>query len=438
MILKNLDRYKLSMTKAAVTSYAGLPLLWGMAKSLGLEMGLNRVLAALKKRDRGYTPAESGFTLMGILQAGGNALDDVRLLSGDEGLRVLLGAFPAANTLGEFLRRFTATLVYRLGTLVLAMGIQVIKRLGLARITVDIDAFMLESQKDGVKMNYDGLWGFEPVVCSCAELRMPLAGLFRPGNASPMANLRGLLSRVIAALKKAMPDLAILVRSDSAAYQAGVIGECQRSGVDFTITVRKDEAVMATIRAIPQKRWRSYAHAAYPGRQTEIAETVHAFEDKEVAAFRMIVIRWPKMQMNFFDVDFFEYHAIAVSREGTPAELALQFHRNRQDKSENVNKELIGGFGLSKLPCQQDMANAAYFQWALLSHIVFVAFKELALPEGWKYKTIETMRFEMIRLAGMVSRRARALWVKVSAAYPHLRIFEEARWATIGAAVWAT
>src|ERR1017187_6312381 len=160
MELNNLDCFKLSTTKAAVTSFAGLPMLLGMGKSLGLEKGLNRVLAWVKKGDGGYTPAESAFTLMGILQAGGNALDDVRLLAGDEGVRVLWGAIPAANTLGEFLRHFTGTLVYRLGALVLATGIQVIKRIGLKRITVDVDAFMLESQKDGVKMNYDGLWGY--------------------------------------------------------------------------------------------------------------------------------------------------------------------------------------------------------------------------------------------------------------------------------------
>ena len=154
MLLENLDRFKLSTTKSAVTSFAGVPLLLRMARSLRVDQGLNRVLAALKKRDRGYTPAESGFTLMGILQAGGNALDDVRLLSGDEGLRVLLGEeIPAANTLGEFLRRFTATLVYRLGALVLATAIQVIKRLGMKRVTVDIDAFMLESDRKSTRLN---------------------------------------------------------------------------------------------------------------------------------------------------------------------------------------------------------------------------------------------------------------------------------------------
>jgi hypothetical protein len=208
--------------------------------------------------------------------------------------------------------------------------------------------------------------------------------------------------------------------------------------VDYTITVRKDEAVLKTIRAIPEKGWRPYVHAAYPGRQTQIAETVHAFEDPGVEAFRMIVIRWPKVQMNFLDIDRFEYHAIAVSREGTPAELALQFHRNRQDKSENTNKELIGGFGLSKLPCQEENANAAYFQLAMLSHIVFIAFKHLALPPPWIPKTIETVRFELIRLGGMVSRRARSLWLKIGERYPHVEIFENARWATLGAAVWVT
>lgn len=59
MITRALDKYKLSTTKQAVTSYAGLPLLLGMAKSLGLEETLNRL--PVKERDRGYKPAETIF-----------------------------------------------------------------------------------------------------------------------------------------------------------------------------------------------------------------------------------------------------------------------------------------------------------------------------------------------------------------------------------------
>ena len=111
MILQNLEIYKVSTTKQAITSFAGLPLLLGMARSLGLEEKLNAL--PLKERRRGYSPAEMTLTLMGLLQAGGIALDDVSLLRGDAGMSGLLGDLPAANTLGEYLRRYSGTTVYR-------------------------------------------------------------------------------------------------------------------------------------------------------------------------------------------------------------------------------------------------------------------------------------------------------------------------------------
>jgi hypothetical protein len=307
----------------------------------------------------------------------------------------------------------------------------------LKRVTVDIDAFMVESQKEAVQMNYAGEWGYEPVMASCGELKMPLAGLFRPGDASPMANLAGLLERVIGGLKQSLPVLEIQVRSDSAAYQAGVVRVCHEQKVHFTITARKDEAVVETIGTIKTGAWKPYESPAYPGRTTELAEAVHAFGDKDLPAYRLIVLRWLKEERDLFDREPYAYHAVLTDQEG-PAEELLAFHRNRQDQSENVNKEQIGGFGLSKLPCRELMANAAYFQIALLAHIVFVAFKHLVLPESWKNLTIKTVRFRMIRLAGIVRRRARSLWLKIPHGYPYLEFFEEARLATLGAAVWAT
>jgi len=65
MITSALEKYKVSTTKQAVTSYAGLPLLLGMAKSLGLEKKLNEL--GVKARARGYKPAEAMFSSMGLL-----------------------------------------------------------------------------------------------------------------------------------------------------------------------------------------------------------------------------------------------------------------------------------------------------------------------------------------------------------------------------------
>ncbi len=427
MITKNLDEYKVSMTKQAITSFAGLPLLLGMARNLGLEQELNAL--PIKERKRGYKPAETAFTLMGLLQTGGVALDDVALLKGDEGLKQLLGDLPAANTMGEYLRRFTCKTVSLLGRIQLKTAVKVIRACGMKAVTLDMDSLFLESQKWDVKMNYEGLWGYNPVAVTCSELKMPMAGLFRPGNASPMANLAGLLKRVV----KALQGMSIRVRSDSAGYQAGVVRVCRENGVDFTITARKDDGVMETIRAIPEKAWKKYEGSAWENRETEIAETVHAFSEAvDLLAYRLIALRWLKEQPELLDNDPYEYHAVTTSFDNWAAGLVLQFHRTRQDGSENVNKELSGGFGLSKLPCRDMMANAAYFQVALLANTVFAAMKHLVLPEGWRTLTIKTVRFRLIRLAGVVARRSRYLWLKIPQSYPFRQIFEEARWRLLG------
>ena len=429
MITKALGEYKVSTTKAAVTSYAGLPLLLGMAKSLGLEEKLNGL--PVKEREKGYKPAEAIFSIMGLLQAGGVALNDVALLSGDEGLKELLGAFPAANTLGEFLRRFTNSTIYRLGQIQLETAVKVIRACGLKSVILDVDAFFLESEKSDAVMNYEGLLGYHPVAVTCAELKMPMAGVFRPGNASAMANLGWLLEKVL----EALPEISVRVRSDSAGYQAGVVRVLREKGAHFTITARKDEAVMRTIRAIPEKVWRRYEGGAWENRASEIAETVHAFEDKDLPAYRMIVVRWRKTEPELFDKDPYEYHAVMTDLDDWAAGLVLQFHRTRQDGSENVNKELKSGIGLSKLPCTNRKANAAYFQVALLAYTVFAALKHLALPKSWATWTIRTVRFRLIRLAGMVARRSRYLWLKLSAAYPYRAVFEDAWWRILGLSV---
>jgi hypothetical protein len=315
-----------------------------------------------------------------------------------------------------------------LGKIQMETAVNVILAMGLKSIVLDVDAFFLESQKSDALMNYEGNWGYMPVAVTCAELKMPMAGIFRPGNASPMANLSWLLGRVLSALE----GISVRVRSDSAGFQAGVVRILWAKKAGFTITVRKDPSVMEAIRGIPKTAWKRYDGGAWENRESEIAETVHAFGAEDLPAFRMVVVRWKKEERDLLDPDPYEYHAVITDRDGWAAGLVMQFHRTRQDGSENVNKELKGGIGLSKLPCRERKANAAYFQAALLAYTVFAAMKHLTLPKSWATWTIQTVRFRMIRLAGVVARRSRYLWLKISGSYPHREAFEDARWRILG------
>jgi len=400
------------------------------ARNLGLERELNEL--KLKKRERGYRPGEVGLMLMGMIQAGGESLDDVRLLSEDGGLKAMLGTMPAANTIGEHLRRFGGTMVCRLGWIHLRLSVMVIRLLKLKRVTLDVDAFFVDSQKDGVLLNYEGRYGYCPVMVTCAELGIPMAGLFRKGNASPMANLTGLLKRVIGVLQKEIPGIEIRLRSDSAGYQARIIELCEKTKVGFTITARQDEAVQETIEAIPAESWSVYASEAWPDRETEIAETLHAMTDKGVSAHRLIVLRWKKEQRELWDKDPYAYHAVVDGIEQWTLGLTLQFHRNRQAGSEHVNEAIKSGFGMSKVPCQDFQANAAYFQYCLLAQTVYGAWKHLTLPQDWKPMTIQTARFRIIRMAGIVQKRARSLYLKIPTSYPFRALFEDVRWSVMG------
>jgi len=432
MLLKNLDRFKVSTTDLAVTSYAGLLLPLGMGRSLGLDEDLNRL--EVKERRRGYTSAEMGFTLMGLIQAGGESLDEVKHLSQDAGLQKVFGVMPAANTLGQYLRRFTKVLICQLGWTQLKLAVKIIKRRGLKRVTLDVDAFFVESQKDGVLMNYEGLLGYCPMMVTCAELGMPMAGIFRKGNASPMADVAALLERVIRTLQEAIPNLEIRMRSDSAGYQAQVVKVCEKATVGFTITARMDDSVVATIREIGPEQWTLLESDAWPDQETEVAETLHVFGDKETKAHRLLVIRHKKKQLEILNPDPYTYHAVFDGLECWTAGLTLQFHRNRQAGSEHVNEAMKSGFGMRKLPCTDFMANAAYFQFAMLSATVFCAWKHLTLPVECKALTVQTLRFRMIHLAGIVQKRARSLILKIPTHYPLRSMFEEARWGVLGEA----
>src|SRR5712691_12483315 len=89
-----------------LTSHAGLVLVRELAERLGVGELLDRV--TVKKRRRGYSPAQAILGLCETLIAGGDCLDDIALLRGDSAQELLRGhAVPDPTTLGRFLASFS-------------------------------------------------------------------------------------------------------------------------------------------------------------------------------------------------------------------------------------------------------------------------------------------------------------------------------------------
>src|ERR1043166_4912358 len=102
-------RFQVQMvdSPASVTAHAGLPLVIEGFRALGLAAAV-REHVHFKQRLRGYAEATCVETLVALLAAGGECVDDVRVLHADAGLRRLWGrtTLPAAGTLRAVLGRF--------------------------------------------------------------------------------------------------------------------------------------------------------------------------------------------------------------------------------------------------------------------------------------------------------------------------------------------
>ena len=425
MIARNLHRLKVEKTSASVTSFAGIPLLTELAHSTGAIKRLDAI-DGLWRRKSEYSTSDYIIGLAMTLAAGGDTLDDTRLLRGDAALCSLaLSDLPCANTLGEFLRRFDNRSLYRLGEVATAQAFCNVK-LG-QDITLDIDSTIIESDKAAAKMTYKGFTGYNPLVAWLAGPDVFMGGVFRDGNASPQTHILPLLKYCH---KRLPPGTKFKFRSDSAGYKLSVMKYCHDNAIPFKISADINEAVREVIDLIPEKDWRLVIR----GEDTFLlAETVYAPggepRDTGMPSFRLIATK--KLgQLELFGDPLKRRAIITNLANEYTTEGVLDFHNDRGNAEKAIG-ELKNGYGLNKLPCSELKANAAYFHTALLAYNLVATFKNKALPAGWKRFGIKNLRFRLLCQAAVVARHARRVIVKLSETYPFFDVFKQARWAVL-------
>ena len=426
MILQNGHRWKVEKSKQVVTtSFAGLPLFAELAHQAGVVEQLNAI-PYLWRRAGTYTTADYLLGLALTLTAGGDGLDDTRILAGDEGLgQLVFPGMPKPNSLGEFLRRFGQRSILRLGEVATGLAVRSLKP-G-QTITLDLDSSVIESDKAQAKRAYTGVDGYNPMLAWVDELDMFVGGVFREGSASPQSHLLSLLRYCH---RRLPAGVRFRLRSDSAAYRMDLLGYCSRRSIEFAIRADMDAGVRAAVEAIPQKDWR----LVVKGNDTYLlAETIYApghhHKHERLPACRLIVVRRTG-QLGLFR-DPIEYYPIITNLpESWTAEQVVEFYNGR-GRMEKAIGELKNGFALHWLPCGTLLANAAYFQTALLAYNLARVFKLIALPQGWHAFTIKKLRFRLLCHAGVIVRHARRLILRLSHAFPSYEVFEQARWAVL-------
>jgi len=406
----------------ALAGRAGLPELAGEHVRPGGECGVNAYLKV---------PA-----LVAGMAAGADSIDDMDVLR-HGAMSTLFGGVRAPSTLGSHLRSYTWGNVAQLEK----AGRQFLARLAreapllpgagvLAFIDIDsMQKRVYGHRKQGARFGHTKIQGKSLLVrglnALAAVISTPIAApviaatRLRGGNAASARGAASLAVQAIGAARDCGCTGLIVVRMDSAYYNAPVIGAIRGQGARFSVTVPMNSSVRAAIAAIPEGAWTAikYPQAVWDDQldcwisDAEVAEagyTAFASRKKQAVTARLVVRRVRDKNKKAADgqgelFPAWRHHAVFTD---SPFELVQAEGQHRGHAIvEQAFADVTSG-PLAHLPSGHFTANAAWLSIAAMAHNLLRAAGALASLPYAKARAA-TIRRDLIAVAARTARHGR-------------------------------
>ena len=404
-LLHSLAKTHASFDDPNLVSHAGLVPVMALAQRAGLGD-----LVAAHVRPGGECGVNAHLKvpcLVAGMAAGADCIDDMDLLR-HGAMTSLFGGVRAPSTLGSHLRSYTWGNVSQLEKagreFLVALAGQAPLLPGAGTLAfIDIDSMQKRvygHKKQGARFGHTKIQGKSLLVrglnALAATISTPIAApviaatRLRGGNAASARGAASLATQAIGTAREAGCTGMVVVRLDSAFYNAAVIGAVRRGGARFSVTVPMNASIRAAIAAIGEDAWTPirYPRAIWDDQlgawisDAEVAEVQYtAFASKKGRAVtaRLVVRRVRDLnkaadgQDELFPVR--RYHAVLTD---SPFEL-VQAEGQHRDHAvvEQVFADVTSG-PLAHMPSGVFAANAAWLSIAAMAHNLLRAAGALA------------------------------------------------------------
>ena len=419
--------FKIEKTEELITPNSGVSLYLELYRSAKVDRSV-RELFPKPGSAKGFKANAYIVSILILFLSGGKYIEDIRKIRLDKALRKIgrLSCIPSADAIGDWMRTHSDEKIEALEKVHRRLSKRFLKQINRRSHTLDIDAFSIESGKDTAKKTYKGFDGYMPIVGHLAELDWLIGYEFREGNTAPNTRNLEFLKTCFANMPKghAISD----VRIDGAGYQADIFNWLDQKRVKFTITGAKKGQVIDEISIIPESDWVPFFNKHGYVTDRMVSETYTKMENTDY--FRVIIQRWKNPHPDLFgNASHYCYHIICTnySTEEKSAQDVIFWH-NQRANSEKYYSQAKSGFNLSYMPCDHLRANAIWFSLGLLAYNFHIFAKEHLFPQSWRQKTIQTIRWEFIHIAGKVTTHARNTTLKLAGVTSELiNIFKQAR-----------
>jgi len=434
-LLHSLARTHASFDDPNLVSHAGLVPVMALAQRAGLAD-----LVAEHVTPGGQCGVNAHLKvpcLVAGMAAGADSIDDMDVLRHGAMSR-LFGGVRAPSTLGSHLRCYTWGNVLQLEKAAREFLAELTGRAPLlpgagTLAFIDVDSMQKRvygHHKQGAKFGHTKIQGKSLLVrglnALAATISTPLsapviaATRLRGGNAASARGAASLAVRAIGTARDCGCTGTIIVRMDSAFYNAAVLGAIRSRGARFSVTVPMNTSIRAAIAAIPSDAWTPirYPRAVWDDQLgawvsdaevTEIQYTAFASKKGQAVTARLIIrrVRDLNKQAGTGQEELFpawRYHAVFTD---SPFVL-VQAEGQHRDHAivEQVFADVTSG-PLAHMPSGVFAANAAWLAIAAIAHNLLRAAGALAsLP--FARARAATIRRDLISLAARTARHGRS------------------------------
>ena len=415
-----------------LTSFAGLIVFQSFFGHLSLKERLNDCFRHLKVSPI-YGHGVIVLLLIVHLLLGYRRLQDMRYYQDDPMVCRLLGLerLPDVATVSRTLASLDDSSVANLRRLSRRRVLELISRLGLARITLDFDGSVLSTGRfaEGTAVGFNkkkkGHRSYYPLFCTVAQTGQVLDVWHRPGNVHDSNGAQAFILACIQEIRAILPHCVIEARMDSAFFSDDIVGMLDRQGVEFTISVPFERFTALKAMIENRKRWRRL-HDEWSFFESNWKPS--SWSDR----YRFVFVRSQNRQQykGAVQLDLFipyEYgydFKVIVTNKRLSVKKALAFHHGR-GAQEGVFAELKSHTQMDYVPTRRKAGNQVYLLAAVLAHNLnrkmqmHCYAKQRNTTEKrsplWQFEQLGTLRRKLIQRAGRLTKPQGRLTLTMSA-----------------------
>src|ERR1051325_4298334 len=321
----------------------------------------------------------------------------------------------------NLLRQFANKSVEALRQLNWQLVVEQLERLGLRRITLDVDGTVVRTGSQaqwafrGFNPHHRKDKSYYPLLAHIAQTGQILRLKNRPGNVHDSKGALDFLRQEIRALRERFGRAVVLeCRMDAAFFQRGILQLLRREGCEYAVKVPFCSWIGLRSIVAARKSWKRVDdRISYF--ETTLRLDVWDLELRVVVYRKHVAHKTRKnFQLDLFSPDdgHYEYSAITTNKElSGPALWQFAAGRGAQEKT---IAELKGEFALDAVPSRHYGAHSAWQQLSILAHNLLKSFQLDTVAQSkrrsakrtasYLLQSMRTLRFELVARAGRLCR----------------------------------